>query len=115
MGIGRAAGASGHVAVLVVDGLSFCTAVEVAVGQDASVLPFTFGGLARSAGRNHAAGRGFNADVNLAMQEGASTVVPLLRKSTFQHQLTRTTASPTATAPPDTTRAVMPPRPRTAL
>jgi len=46
MGIGRAAGASGHVAVLVVDGLSFCTAVEVAVGQDASVLPFTFGGLA---------------------------------------------------------------------
>ena len=101
----------GHAAVLVVDMLPFSTEVDVAVGLGVAMLPFPSGNLAAA----RAGAVRLDADVTLAMQEEGGTVAPLLRDGTFQHQFPRTTASPTATAPPDTTRAVMPPRPRTAL
>ena len=60
-------------------------------------------------------GRGFAGDVEMAAQEGCSTAAPLLRGGAFQNYGSRTTASPTETSPADSTRAVIPPRPRTAL
>ena len=59
--------------------------------------------------------RGFPGDVDLAVQEGCSAAAPLLRDGAFQDYGSRTTASPTETSPADSTRAVIPPRPRTAL
>lgn len=80
-----------------------------AAGQDVAALT--------RAGRSgqELTGRGFSGDVDLAVQDGCSTAVPLLQDGAFQNYPSRTTASPTETSPADTTRAVIPPRPRTAL
>ena len=96
-------------------GLDPCTEARMArdayraAGQDLAALVRT--------GRSgqELIGRGFAGDVDLAVQEGCSAAAPLLRNGVFQDYGSRTTASPTETAPADSTRAVIPPRPRTAL